>query len=123
MSGHQWTLRELDGFASGQFPRLGGNQGFGDRRRNRSVSLATSHPISQSHTHSNSVIIRVDRKVKEWGSWSQLKSFLSQSEIKDGIDRLYRDIDTAMMKFHVSKLTGSPPLLFLFHCRCRWAWK
>ena len=83
----------------------------------------TSHLISQSHTHSNSIIIRVDRKVKEWGSWSQLKSFLSQSEIKDGIDRLYRDIDTAMMKFHVSKLTGSPPLLFLFHCRCRWAWK
>jgi len=51
---------------------------------------------------SNSIILRVNRKVKEWGSWNQLKSFLAQGEIKDGIDRLHRDIDAAMMKFNVS---------------------
>jgi hypothetical protein len=56
----------------------------------------------------NSIIIRVNRKVNEWSSWSQLKSFLAQSEIKDGIDRLHRDIDTAMMKFNVSQ-PCSPP--------------
>ncbi|KAF8964650.1 ras guanine nucleotide exchange factor domain-containing protein [Flammula alnicola] len=48
-----------------------------------------------------SIIVRIHRKVKEWGSWNQLKSFLQQGEIKDGIDRLHRDIDAAMMKFNI----------------------
>ncbi|KAF8964088.1 ras guanine nucleotide exchange factor domain-containing protein [Flammula alnicola] len=48
-----------------------------------------------------SIIMRMHRKVKEWGSWNQLKSFLHQGEIKDGIDRLHRDIDGAMMKFNI----------------------
>ncbi|CAA7267623.1 unnamed protein product [Cyclocybe aegerita] len=47
------------------------------------------------------IISRINRKVKEWGSWSRLKSFLQQREIKDGIDRLHRDIDAAMMKFSI----------------------
>jgi len=47
------------------------------------------------------IISRIDRRVKEWGSWSRLKSFLQQREIKDGIDRLHRDIDAAMMKFNI----------------------
>ncbi|KAF8163016.1 ras guanine nucleotide exchange factor domain-containing protein [Crassisporium funariophilum] len=47
------------------------------------------------------IISNIDRKVKEWSSWSRLKSFLQQREIKDGIDRLHRDIDAAMMKFNM----------------------
>ncbi|KAF8181559.1 ras guanine nucleotide exchange factor domain-containing protein [Pholiota molesta] len=47
------------------------------------------------------IIFRINRKVKEWGSWNHLKSLLAQGEIKDGIDRLHRDIDAAMMKFNV----------------------
>ncbi|KAF8892698.1 ras guanine nucleotide exchange factor domain-containing protein [Infundibulicybe gibba] len=48
------------------------------------------------------IIQRIDRKVSEWASYSRLKSFLQIGEIKDGIDRLHRDIDAAMMKFNVS---------------------
>lgn len=48
------------------------------------------------------IIIHIDRKVKEWASWPHVKSFLQQKEIKDGIARLHKDIDGAMMKFSVS---------------------
>jgi hypothetical protein len=44
---------------------------------------------------------RINRKLKEWGSMSQLRSFLAQREIKDGIDSLNRDIDEANMRFNV----------------------
>ncbi|KDR73425.1 hypothetical protein GALMADRAFT_124495 [Galerina marginata CBS 339.88] len=47
------------------------------------------------------IINHIYRKVREWSSWSQLKSFLQKKEIKDGIDRLHRDIDAAMMKFNI----------------------
>jgi hypothetical protein len=57
--------------------------------------------------YDNSVIRRIDRKVKEWASWNRLKSFLQQNEIKDGIDRLHRDIDAAMMKFNVLAFVAS----------------
>lgn len=48
------------------------------------------------------IIRRIDRKANEWAALSRLKSFLQQGEIKDGIDRLHRDMDSAMMKFNVS---------------------
>jgi len=57
--------------------------------------------------YDNSVIRRIDRKVKEWASWNRLKSFLQQNEIKDGIDRLHRDIDAVMMKFSVRTFIAS----------------
>lgn len=44
---------------------------------------------------------RIDRKLREWGSMSQLRSFLAQREIKEGIDSLNRDIDEASMRFSV----------------------
>ncbi|KAF9533346.1 hypothetical protein CPB83DRAFT_845111 [Crepidotus variabilis] len=47
------------------------------------------------------IIHRMHRKVADWATWGQLKSFLQQREIKDGIERLNRDLDAAMMKFHV----------------------
>ena len=48
-----------------------------------------------------SIIHHISRKVNDWGSWNHLKSLLSQREIKDGIDRLHREIDAAMIKFNV----------------------
>lgn len=48
------------------------------------------------------VMSRIDRQVKEWASWSFPKSVVLQGQIKDGIDKLQRDIDAAMMKFQVS---------------------
>ncbi|KAF5386738.1 hypothetical protein D9615_001785 [Tricholomella constricta] len=45
---------------------------------------------------------RIDRKVNEWAALTRLKSFLQQREIKDGIDRLHRDMDAAEMKFNKS---------------------
>jgi len=57
--------------------------------------------------YDNSVIRRIDRKVKEWASWNRLKSFLQRNEIKDGIDRLQRDIDAVMVKFSVRTFIAS----------------
>ncbi|RDB23999.1 Serine/threonine-protein kinase STY17 [Hypsizygus marmoreus] len=48
------------------------------------------------------IVRRIDRKVTEWAALSRLKSFLQQREIKDGIDRLHRDMDAAIMKFNMS---------------------
>lgn len=42
----------------------------------------------------------------EWGSWGKLKSFLQQREIKDGIDKLHRDLDAAIMKFNVRRFSA-----------------
>ena len=50
-----------------------------------------------------SIILRMNRQVKEWGSWNRLKSFLQQREIKDGIDRLNRDLNAAMRKYSVRR--------------------
>ncbi|KAH9483782.1 Serine/threonine-protein kinase STY17 [Psilocybe cubensis] len=47
------------------------------------------------------IILRIDRKVKEWASWPHVKSFLQQKDIKEGIARLHKDIDAAMMKFSI----------------------
>ncbi|TFK35035.1 hypothetical protein BDQ12DRAFT_668882 [Crucibulum laeve] len=47
------------------------------------------------------VVRRVDRKVNEWANLNGLQSFLRQREIKDGINSLHRDIDSAMMRFQI----------------------
>ncbi|PPQ72493.1 hypothetical protein CVT24_003256 [Panaeolus cyanescens] len=47
------------------------------------------------------IVLSINRKVLEWGSWGKLKSFLQQREIKDGIDKLHRDLDAAIMKFNI----------------------
>jgi son of sevenless-like protein len=79
------------------------------------LSVVTSVATCPNLTSSlNSIISRVHRKVKEWGSWNQLRSFLAQGEIKDGIDRLHRDIDAAMMKFSVNHLLFYLTLLIPF---------
>jgi len=49
---------------------------------------------------------RIDRKVKKWASWSFPKSVIFQAQIKDGIDKLQRDIDAAMMKFQVGEVSA-----------------
>jgi len=49
---------------------------------------------------------RIDKKLKEWGSWSFPKSVIRQGRIKDGIDKLQRDIDAAMMKFQVCEVSA-----------------
>lgn len=59
--------------------------------------------LIQNHSR---VIRRINRKVSEWASLSRLRSFLSQREMKDGIDCLHRDIDAAIMRFHVRTSLG-----------------
>lgn len=59
------------------------------------------------------IMQRIDRKLKEWGSMNQLRSFLAQREIKDGIDSLNRDIDEASMKFNVCPAQSPSELLFM----------
>ncbi|KAF8921531.1 kinase-like domain-containing protein [Mucidula mucida] len=49
----------------------------------------------------NHVVERINRKVLEWAALSRLRSFMSQREIKDGIDRLQHDIDAAIGKFNI----------------------
>ncbi|KAF9050727.1 hypothetical protein BDZ89DRAFT_1098758 [Hymenopellis radicata] len=49
----------------------------------------------------NHVVERINRKVVEWAALSRLRSFISQREIKDGIDRLQHDIDAAISKFNI----------------------
>ena len=48
---------------------------------------------------------RIDRKVKEWASWNLLKSVIFQGQIKDGIDKLQRDFDAAVMNFQVREVS------------------
>ncbi|KAG6909464.1 hypothetical protein DXG01_000449 [Tephrocybe rancida] len=48
------------------------------------------------------IVRRIDRRVNQWAALSRLKSFLQQDEIKDGIDKLHRDMDTAMMNLNIS---------------------
>ena len=49
---------------------------------------------------------RIDRNVKEWASWSLPKSVMFQGNIKDGINKLQRDIDAAMMNFQVREVSA-----------------
>lgn len=51
--------------------------------------------------NSISIVQRTHRKVTEWAQLSQLRSFFQQSEIKQGIDRLHREIDAAMQNINV----------------------
>jgi son of sevenless len=37
--------------------------------------------------------------LKQWASFSRVKSFIHHSEIKEGIDRCNLDIDACMKKF------------------------
>lgn len=49
---------------------------------------------------------RVNRNAKEWASWSLPKSVMFQGKIKDGIDKLQRDIDAAMINFQVREVSA-----------------
>ena len=51
--------------------------------------------------HRRSVMRSIDGKVKQWASWSFPKSAFFQGQIKDGIEKLQKEIDDAMMKFQV----------------------
>jgi hypothetical protein len=53
----------------------------------------------------SSVFLQFDRKVKEWESLSRIRAFLYRSEIRDGIEKVQRDIDVVMMKLSVSRST------------------
>ena len=52
-----------------------------------------------------SVFVQFDRKVKEWASFSRIRTFLYRSEIKDEIEKVQRNIDIVMTKFTVSRPT------------------
>ncbi|KIM42498.1 hypothetical protein M413DRAFT_444900, partial [Hebeloma cylindrosporum] len=47
------------------------------------------------------VFLRFDRKVKEWASFNKLRTFLYRSEIRNGIEKVQRDIDVVMMKLSI----------------------
>lgn len=81
----------------------------------KSLCEQLSYPISLSYvlTETLRIVRRIDRKVNEWAALSRLKSFLQQREIKDGIDRLHRDMDAAMMKFNVLKFCS--PFIYKAH--------
>ncbi len=92
-------MRQFDAFPAGQLYRIGGKQSGGTDRRGEPVS---SHYLQPSQGLSScSVVERINRKVLEWAALSRLRSFMSQREIKDGIDRLQHDIDAAIGKFNV----------------------
>ncbi|KAG5645836.1 hypothetical protein DXG03_005177 [Asterophora parasitica] len=69
--------------------------------RDGSVGLEGTRAIELAD-EITAIVRRIDRKVNEWAALSRLKSFLQQREIKDGIDRLHRDMDAAVMKFNIS---------------------
>jgi len=39
--------------------------------------------------------------MQEWAAWNRLRSFLQQGDIKDGVDRMNRELDYCMMRFNV----------------------
>ena len=66
----------------------------------------TGMPLSQSPiTFTNvvccSVVWRINQRMIEWASWDRLRSFLQREDIKDGVDRLNRELDYWVMKFNV----------------------
>ncbi len=48
-----------------------------------------------------SLLGRINRQMMEWATWNRLRSFLQQGDIKDGVDRLSRELDYCMMRFNV----------------------
>ncbi|KAK0210526.1 kinase-like domain-containing protein [Desarmillaria ectypa] len=68
--------------------------------RDSSVGLEGQRP-SELVDEVTAIVRRIHRKVNDWAQLSQLRSFFQQSEIKEGIDRLHRDIDTAMQNFNI----------------------
>ncbi|KII88779.1 hypothetical protein PLICRDRAFT_42015 [Plicaturopsis crispa FD-325 SS-3] len=49
-----------------------------------------------------STIRTIHRRMQNWSTLSRVKSFVKQSEIKEGIDASYRAIDACAMQFNVS---------------------
>ena len=49
-----------------------------------------------------SIIERALRKAQSWSTMSRIRSFVCQSEIKNGLEQLYRDIETCAQQFSVS---------------------
>ena len=44
---------------------------------------------------------RISKKVQTWSSWNKPKALLFQSEIKQGIDDMRRELDDCATRFHV----------------------
>ncbi|KAK0240369.1 kinase-like domain-containing protein [Armillaria nabsnona] len=68
--------------------------------RDSSVGLEGQKP-SELVDEVTAIVQRTHRKVNEWAQLSQLRSFFQQNEIKQGIDRLHREIDTAMQRINI----------------------
>ncbi|KAK0459498.1 uncharacterized protein EV420DRAFT_1763213 [Desarmillaria tabescens] len=68
--------------------------------RDSSAGLEGQTP-SELADEVTAIVQRIHRKVNAWAQLSQLRSFLQQKEIKEGIDRLHRDIDTAVQNFNI----------------------
>ncbi len=79
--------------------------GLEGQRPSELVDEVTAYVVPFLHfyplTNPISIVQRTHRKVNEWAHLSQLRSFFQQSEIKQGIDRLHREIDTAMQNINV----------------------
>jgi hypothetical protein len=45
---------------------------------------------------------QISRKVQTWSSWNKPKALLFQSEIKQGIDEMRRNLNDCATRFHVS---------------------
>ncbi len=62
----------------------------------------SSHsPITFINVIGCSMLGRINRHMMEWGAWNRLRSFLQQGDIKDGVDRLNRELDYCMIRFNV----------------------
>ncbi|KAK0228319.1 ras guanine nucleotide exchange factor domain-containing protein [Armillaria fumosa] len=68
--------------------------------RDSSVGLEGQRP-SELVDEVSAIIQRVHRKVDDWAHLNQLRSFFQQSEIKQGIGCLHRDIDMAMQNINI----------------------
>lgn len=68
--------------------------------RDSSVGLEGQKP-SELVDEVSAIVQRVHRKVNDWAQLNQLRSFFQQSEIKQGIDCLHRDIDMAIQNINI----------------------
>ncbi|KAK0483397.1 kinase-like domain-containing protein [Armillaria novae-zelandiae] len=68
--------------------------------RDSSVGLEGQRPLELVDEVS-AIVQRVHRKVNDWARLNQLRSFVQQGEIKQGIDSLHRDIDMAMQNINI----------------------
>ena len=63
------------------------------------------HPLllfSSGHTErKDSVLKRISVKTRQWAEWGPLECFLKQTELKDDLDRLQRQLDGAILNFGV----------------------